>query len=186
MRRNERGKKVVTIRTIDNESVRDVILGSLYATALIYRAASKASSNDPVLEFSGNAWRVKNLCRGFVSAMFRYGFLAEILGCPTVKAQFCLTLVREKTRGGDKRVSLVLIKKEYLEDPGYFAGSDDEWAFEANHHPAKLTLLRRVQEDYLKKETWEEDLFEFLDMELSMPVVPVSAQAPVPEEVLTS
>ncbi len=164
------GKKSIMIRTVDLLSVRQLMMNNIFATYLIYRAATKSTREQPVLTFSNEtAWRVKNLCRGHLSSLFPEGVLAKAMQLPVHADWFVVTLIRDETQRGDSRVGLAILRRNDIQDQSFLVGDPEVWRMEAEHHDRKLALLRHLQKTYLNEQANPSGAFQFLDVELYRP-----------------
>ncbi|HLC48855.1 MAG TPA: hypothetical protein VJI96_00515 [Candidatus Andersenbacteria bacterium] len=165
--KNADGKKTIQIRTVKNVSVFHLMMNNVFVTFLVYLAARRATSKYPILKFSGDtAWRINNLCRGYVSGLFPEGVLNRATGIENQGEWFVITLIRDQTQKGDNRIGLVIIRKNDIANHLSFAGNPSEWQLEAPHHQAKLNLLQFLQAIYLAEETPGSTTAHFLDLEL--------------------
>lgn len=159
-------KKELIIRTLDNIELRKLLMGNPYAVLKVLWAARRArKTSSPVLEFAASeGWRIRNLCRGFVSSFSSDAWIAKAIGAQVSIGLFVLSLTREQTRNGDIRIGLVVIPKKTIQDKTIFLsgfGSDDK-------HDPRLSFLRAIQKDWLEQKPGEEALFKFLEVEMGV------------------
>ncbi|HSX24576.1 MAG TPA: hypothetical protein VLG69_01275 [Candidatus Andersenbacteria bacterium] len=162
---DQEGIKSIKIRTIGNVLVTDLMMKNLYATWLVYRAVKKATVDKPILHFPPEtAFRIKNLCRGFVSGLFQEGALAQAMCLPVSSQWFVVTLIRDETQRGDRRVGLAIIPRNVIDNMNSFSLKENEsWKLESSHHERKIELLRILQNAYV---TAHSESSTFLEVEL--------------------
>jgi len=173
--------KKLQIRTVGNRHLLRLMMQYRFAVWLILWAAQRATVNNPVLEFPvKSAWRIKNLCRGYVSSLFPDWILADNLDLPVVRKWFVVTLICEMERLHKARIGIVIVRENLMKDPEAFRG--EGWVYEEGHHTNFLKMIRQIQADYLDETAAEKTKFQFLRMELGRQVCPCTLTPFTPDD----
>lgn len=160
-------KKRLSVRTLRNVHLRDLLMRNPLAGFKVIRAAKKARHQpSPVLEFSvDDGWKIRNLCRGFVSSLCSDVWIARSLKLPVETDWYVMFLTRELTRQGHARLGLTLIPKSVIINRRSFTGEFDA---ASKVDQSWVIHMRAIQADYLENRPQEEKLFKFLEVELGV------------------
>jgi hypothetical protein len=131
--------KFLRFRTLQESDLRDVLLNNRHAVGLVTAAASHATLEQPILQFSkSDAWVVLNSVLNELSEQFAAGFLAKSMGLPTRSEWYVFALTCEKDP--DVRINKVrvLVAAESLLDK---IEELTDLQFEVEHHRIRRNTL---------------------------------------------